>query len=110
MHPLIFYFQVFHNIDTITDSAGHHVSTIAANQNSRLIPFDYDLLAKKVIASEEFQHFLINQLNISRSDLSKLHDQEFQKRLTYQLLQDINTENLNWINVSIFFCLVMFSV
>lgn len=83
------------------------INTIPIDQNSRFIPFDYNLLAKQIIASDEFQHLLINQLNVTQSDLLKLHDQEFQKLFTYQL-QDMNSENLNWINVNMFLYLNLF--
>lgn len=76
------------------------VSTIHVNQNPGF-PFDYNLLAKKIIASEEFQRVIINQLNISQSDFVKLHDQEFHQLFKSQL-QEMNSENLNWINVNIF--------
>lgn len=92
-------FQVFHNINTTVDSA-IQVSTIPVDQNPGF-PFDYNLLAKKIIASEEFQRVLINQLNISQSDFVQLHDQEFHKLLKSQL-QKMNSENLNWINVNTF--------
>lgn len=59
-------------------------------------------MARKIIASEEFQHVLINQLNISQSNLVKLHDQEFQYLLKNQL-EKLNSENLNWINVNFYY-------
>lgn len=80
-------------------------NTIPNNQDSRFIPFDYNELAKKVIASEEFQHLLNSQFNISQSDIVKLHDQEFQQLFTNQL-QEMNSENLNWINVNMLIVLV----
>lgn len=76
-------------------------NNIPIDQNSRFIPFDYNLLAKKVLASEEFQRVLINQLNISQSDFIKLHDKEFQQLFRNQL-EEMNSENLNLINVNIF--------
>lgn len=59
-------------------------------------------MARKIIASEEFQHVLINQLNISQSNLVKLHDQEFQYLLKNKL-EKLNSENLNWINVNFYY-------
>jgi len=60
------------------------------------------MLAKKIVASEEFQRLLIDQLNVSQSDVIKLHDVEFQQFFKNQL-QEMNSENLNWINVNIFY-------
>lgn len=91
---------MFRNINTVLESATQ-VNTIPVEQNQGYLPFDYNLLARKIIASEEFQHVLINQLNISQSDLVKLHDQEFQHLLKNQL-EKMNSENLNWINVSLY--------
>ena len=85
------------------DSATQPHTTIPAEQNGGFLAFDYNLLARKIIASEEFQHMLINQLNISQSNLVKLHNQEFQQLLKNQL-EKLNSENLNWINVN--FCYV----
>lgn len=90
------FFNVFRNINTVVDSATQ-VHTIPVEQNQGFLAFDYNLLARKIIASEEFQHILINQLNISQSNLVKLHDQEFQHMLKNQL-EKLNSENLNWIN------------
>ncbi|KAE9524929.1 hypothetical protein AGLY_014979 [Aphis glycines] len=90
------FFNVFRNINTAVDSATQ-VHTIPVEQNQGFLAFDYNLLARKIIASEEFQHVLINQLNISQSNLVKLHDQEFQHMLKNQL-EKLNSENLNWIN------------
>jgi len=75
---------------------------IPFEQNQEFLAFDYNLLARKIIASEEFQHVLINQLNISQSNLVKLYDQEFQYLLKNQL-EKLNSENLNWINVNLFY-------
>ncbi|XP_026818378.1 uncharacterized protein LOC113557198 isoform X1 [Rhopalosiphum maidis] len=90
------FFNVFRNINTVVDSASQ-IHTIPVEQNQGFLAFDYNLLARKIIASEEFQHVLINQLNISQSNLVKLHDQEFQQILKNQL-EKLNSENLNWIN------------
>lgn len=90
---------MFHNINTVVGPSSTHVSTISVDQNSRFSLFDYNLLAKKVIASEEFQRILINQLNISHTDLVKLHDQEFHNLLKHHL-QEMNSDSLNWINVN----------
>ncbi|XP_022183538.1 uncharacterized protein LOC111043061 [Myzus persicae] len=90
------FFNVFRNINTVVDSATK-VHTIPVEQNQEFLAFDYNLLARKIIASEEFQHVLINKLNISQSNLVKLHDQEFQYLLKNQL-EKLNSENLNWIN------------
>jgi len=76
------------------------VHTLPVEQNQGFLAFDYNLLARKIIASEEFQHILTNQLNISQSNLVKLHDQEFQQLLQNQL-EKLNSDNLNWINVSL---------
>lgn len=76
--------------------------TVPVEQNQEFLAFDYNLLARKIIASEEFQHVLINQLNISQSNLVKLHDQEFQYLLKTQL-EKLNSENLNWINVNLYY-------
>lgn len=96
---LNFFFKMFHNINTVLGSSSTHVSTISMDQSSRFSPFDYNLLARKVIASEEFQRILINQLNISQTDLVKLHDQEFHHLLKHHL-QEMNADSLNWINVN----------
>jgi len=81
------------------------VHTMPIEQNQEFLAFDYNLLARKIIASEEFQHVLINKLNISQSNLVKLHDQEFQYLLKNQL-EKLNSENLNWINVN-FYCIYL---
>jgi hypothetical protein len=78
------------------------INTIPVAQSSTFLPFDYNLLARKVIASEEFQRLIINQLNISQSDLIKFQEQELQHLLKIQFEQ-MNSENLNWINVNIFY-------
>lgn len=78
-----------------------HVSTIPMDQNANFLPFDYNLLASKIIASEEFQQILMNQLNISQTDLVQLHDQEFQQLLKHHL-HETNSNTLNWINVNYF--------
>lgn len=90
---------MFRNINAVADSATK-ANTVYVDTNSGFSPFDYNMLAKKVLASEEFQRLLINQLNISQSNLVKLHDQEFQHLFKNQL-QEMNSENLNWINVNI---------
>lgn len=77
------------------------VNTFPIDQNPGILKFDYNLLAKKIIASEEFQRLLINQLNNSQSDFVKMHDQEFQHMFKNKL-QELNSENLSWINVNIF--------
>lgn len=82
-------------MDSATRVNTHHI-----NQQPSVLPFDYDLLAKKIIASEEFQLVLTNYLNISQSDLVKLQNPEFQQLFKIQL-QEMNSENLNWINVNI---------
>lgn len=104
MFKIDFCFQVFRNINTAVDSATQ-ISTIPVDQNPGLL-FDYNLLAKKIIASEEFQRALINQLNISQSDFVKLHDQEFHQLFKSQL-QEMNSENLNWINVNTFIHIII---
>jgi len=78
------------------------IHTIPVEQNQDFLVFDYNLLARKIIASEEFQHVLINKFNISQSNLVKLHDQEFQYLLKNQL-EKLNSENLNWINVNLYY-------
>lgn len=92
---------MFRNINTVVDSATL-INTVHINQQPNVLPFDYDLLAKKIIASEKFQHVLTNYLNISQSDLVKLQNPEFQQLFKSQL-QEMNTENLNWINVNIIY-------
>lgn len=82
------------------------VNTNHINQQTSVLPFDYDLLAKKILASEEFQSVLNNHLNISQSDMIKLQDPEFQQLFKNQI-QEINSENFNWINVNIFYVYVM---
>lgn len=94
---------MFRNINTIVDSASQ-VNTIPVNEASTFLPFDYNMLARKVIASEEFQRLIINQLNISQSDLAKFQKQELQQLLKIQFEQ-MNSENLNWINVITFWFL-----
>lgn len=79
------------------------INTIPVGQNPSFLPFDYNLLASKIIASEEFQHLLMNQLNISQSELIQLHNQEFQKFFGNRL-QEMNSENLNWIKVIQLIC------
>ncbi|VVC37837.1 SUN domain,Galactose-binding domain-like [Cinara cedri] len=90
------FLNALRNFDSALGSSTH-VSTIPMNQNTRFLPFDYNLLASKVIASEEFQRILMNQLNISQTDLVKLHDQEFQQLLKHHL-QEMNSNSLNWLN------------
>lgn len=78
------------------------VNTIPVDQNPSFLPFDYNLLARKIIASEEFQHLLMNQLNISQSELMKIQNQEFQQFFGNQL-QEMNSENFNWVKVIQFY-------
>lgn len=94
------FFKAFRNINTVVDSASQ-VNTIPIDQTATFLPFDYNLLARKVIASDEFQRLIINQLNISQSDLLKFQEKELQQLLKIQF-QQMNSENLNWINVNIF--------
>jgi len=92
---------MFHTINTFVDSATQ-VNTIPVNQNPSFFPFDYNMLAKEIVASEEFHRILKNHLNVSQSDIVKLHDVEFQQLFKHQL-QEMNSENLNWIHVNIFY-------
>lgn len=91
-------FQVFRNINTIVDST-NKINTVYVDQNLGFSSIDYNILAKKVLASEEFQRIFLNQLNISQSNSVKLHDQEFQQLFKNQL-QELNSENLKLLNVS----------
>lgn len=60
------------------------------------------MLAKKVVASEEFQRILINQLNVSQSDVVKFNNEDFEQLFKNEF-KKMNSENLNWINVSIYY-------
>ncbi|XP_025419059.1 uncharacterized protein LOC112689519 isoform X2 [Sipha flava] len=90
------FLNVFRNINSVVNY-DTQINTIPVAQSSTFLPFDYNLLARKVIASEEFQRLIINQLNISQSDLIKFQEQELQHLLKIQFEQ-MNSENLNWIN------------
>lgn len=90
---------MFHNINTVVDSTSK-VNSVYVNQNLGFSSIDYNMLAKKVLASEEFQRMILNQLNISQSNLGKIHDHEFQQFKNQ--LQELNSENLKWMSVSLF--------
>lgn len=89
---------MFRNVNTVVGST-NKINTVYVDQNLGLSTIDYNILAKKVLASEEFQQILLNELNITQSNSVKLHDQKFQQLFKNQL-QELNLENLKLMNVS----------
>ncbi|XP_050539558.1 uncharacterized protein LOC126904516 [Daktulosphaira vitifoliae] len=88
------FFNIFNNINTVVDSATKFNSV---KQNHDYLTFDYNILARQILATEEFQRLIINQLNITKIDLIRIYDQEFQETIKNQI-NEMNSENLKWIN------------
>ncbi|XP_050422123.1 uncharacterized protein LOC126834330 [Adelges cooleyi] len=90
------FINVFNNVNSVVNSATK-ANTASVIHNQAALPIDYNILAKTILESEEFQHYINKQLNITKIDLVRLYDQEFHETIKSQL-QDMNSENLRWIN------------